>query len=58
MLKSEVEAEELEKQAKEDMKLKNYENSKILFEKAKEIYIQLNYNLFHNKLHDNLSFPI
>ena len=43
MLKSEVEAEELEKQAKDDMKLKNYEKSKLLFEKAKEIYIQLNY---------------
>jgi len=43
MLKSEVEAEELEKQAKDDMKLKNYEKAKLLFEKAKEIYIQLNY---------------
>ena len=43
MLKSEVEAEELEKQAKDEMKLKNYEKSKLLFEKAKEIYIQLNY---------------
>ena len=43
MLKSEVEAEELEKLAKENMKLKNYEKSKLLFEKAKEIYIQLNY---------------
>ena len=43
MLKSEVEAEELEKQAKEEMKRKNYENAKLLFEKAKELYIQLNY---------------
>jgi len=43
MLKSEVEAEELEKQAKEEFKLKNYEKSKLLFEKAKTLNVQLKY---------------
>ncbi len=43
MLKSEVEAEELEKQAKVELKKKNYQTSKPLFEKARDIYIQLNY---------------
>ena len=43
MLKSEVEAEELEKQAKLELKNKNYEISKSLFEKARDLYLQLNY---------------
>jgi len=43
MLKSEVEAEELEKKAKQELKNKNYEVSKSLFEKARDINIQLNY---------------
>jgi len=43
MLKSEVEAEELEKQAKLELKNKNYQASKSFFEKARDIYVQLNY---------------
>jgi len=43
MLKSEVEAEELEKKAKQELKNKNYEVSKSLFEKARDLYLQLNY---------------
>jgi len=43
MLKSEVEAEEFEKQAKQELKNKNYEVSKSIFEKARDIYLQLNY---------------
>ncbi|MFX1340335.1 MAG: hypothetical protein ACFFDK_17125 [Promethearchaeota archaeon] len=43
MLKSELEAEELEKQAKIELKNKNYHASKSLFEKARDIYLQLNY---------------
>ena len=41
MLKSEVEAEELEKQAKQELKIKNYDVSKSLFEKARDLYLQL-----------------
>ena len=43
VLKSEVEAEELEKEAKLELKNKNYQASKSLFEKARDIYLQLNY---------------
>lgn len=43
MLKSEVEAEELEKKAKQELKSKNYQASKSLFEKARDINLQLNY---------------
>ncbi|MFX1257570.1 MAG: hypothetical protein ACFFAN_06920 [Promethearchaeota archaeon] len=43
MLKSEVEAEELEKAAKDNIKNKNYKSAISFFEKAKDIYIQLNF---------------
>ncbi len=43
MLKAEVEAEELEKKAKAEMKNKNFENALSLFEDAKKIYVGLNF---------------
>ena len=43
MLKSEVEAEELEKKAKDEMKKRNFEAAMTLFEKSKKIYEELNY---------------
>ena len=43
LLKSEIEAEEFEKQAKQELKNKEYEISKSHFEKARDIYLQLNY---------------
>ena len=43
MLKSEIEAEELEKKAKEEMKNRNYKSALEHYEEAREIYVQLNY---------------
>ena len=43
MLKIEVEAEELEKKAKDEMKKKNFEAAMTLFEKSKKNYEELNY---------------
>jgi len=43
MLKEEIEAEELEKKAKDEMKMKNFEAAMTLFEKSKKIYEELNY---------------
>jgi len=42
MLKSEIEAEEVEKKAKEELKNKNYETAFALFDEAKIIYEGLN----------------
>ena len=41
-LKSEVEAEKLEKKAKQEMKNKNYDLAILLFKDARDIYLQLN----------------
>ncbi len=46
-LKSEVEAEKLEKKAKQEMKNKNYDLAILLFKDARDIYLQLN---FHGKV--------